>query len=224
MKDTVDIHSITKEEFIEVYNKTGSRNEFLKRMNLSSSEKNRIWFNIKEGEFGLPGLDRSKYTPRKSKMPDGELTKVVRESISIRECLSKLGLAAYGSNYAGFRKRVSDLGLDTSHFTGQASVKNKKNYRGYTRSLDSIMVENSTYTSTNKLNKRLVKEGILEFKCSECGILDWNGKDLALHLDHINGTSNDHRLENLRLLCPNCHSQTSTYAGKNWGKYKDKTN
>ena len=65
------------------------------------------------------------------------------------------------------------------------------------------------------IKARLLQAGVLENKCNECGISEWNGKDLVLHLDHINGNSRDHRLENLRLLCPNCHSQTDTYCGRN---------
>lgn len=61
----------------------------------------------------------------------------------------------------------------------------------------------------------ILKNNLLEYKCSECGITDWNGKSLGLQLDHINGINNDHRLENLRFLCPNCHSQTPTFCGKN---------
>jgi 5-methylcytosine-specific restriction endonuclease McrA len=69
---------------------------------------------------------------------------------------------------------------------------------------------------TGKLKKRLVKEGILEYKCVLCGNDgNHNGLPLTLQLDHINGVNNDHRLNNLRLLCPNCHTQQDTYAGKN---------
>ena len=65
----------------------------------------------------------------------------------------------------------------------------------------------------------IIKRNLLEYKCSCCGIGDtWNEKKLVLQLDHINGVNNDHRLENLRFVCPNCHSQTSTYKGKNKGK------
>ena len=71
------------------------------------------------------------------------------------------------------------------------------------------------YFQTYKLNKRLLKEGIFENKCSDCGISDWKGKPLNMQLDHINGCSHDHRLENLRFLCANCHSQTDTFCGKN---------
>lgn len=65
------------------------------------------------------------------------------------------------------------------------------------------------------LKRRLLAEGIKENKCEECGITEWKDNLLSMHLDHINGVNNDHRLKNLRMLCPNCHSQTPTYCGRN---------
>ncbi|MGC9992491.1 MAG: HNH endonuclease [Candidatus Cybelea sp.] len=62
---------------------------------------------------------------------------------------------------------------------------------------------------------RLVRAGLLGSTCHSCGLKDWHGRPLSLHLDHINGVRNDNRLENLRMLCPNCHSQTPTYGGRN---------
>lgn len=62
---------------------------------------------------------------------------------------------------------------------------------------------------------RLLRAGLLQNRCQECGLEEWQGKQLSMHLDHINGIKGDHRLENLRMLCPNCHSQTPTYGGKN---------
>lgn len=61
----------------------------------------------------------------------------------------------------------------------------------------------------------LLKRGLLRYECYECGISEWFGERLPLHVDHINGISDDHRLENLRMLCPNCHSQTETFGAKN---------
>ncbi len=80
--------------------------------------------------------------------------------------------------------------------------------------LGQILVEDSPY-GISHLKRRLISEGHLDDLCSKCGITEWNGKALVLHLDHINGKNRDHRLVNLRLLCPNCHSQTSTYCGRN---------
>jgi|SRR5580700_406856 hypothetical protein len=62
---------------------------------------------------------------------------------------------------------------------------------------------------------RLVGEGLLKNRCQSCGLASWREKPLNMHLDHINGVRNDNRLENLRMLCPNCHSQTPTYGGRN---------
>ena len=68
--------------------------------------------------------------------------------------------------------------------------------------------------SRHNIKHRLLRAGLLENRCEECGLTEWQGKPLIVHIDHVNGIKNDHRLENLRMLCPNCHSQTETYGGK----------
>lgn len=79
--------------------------------------------------------------------------------------------------------------------------------------LNEICVANSKF-STKHVKYRLLKEGIKTWSCEECGIEDWNGKSITFQLHHINGKNKDHRIENLQMLCPNCHSQTPNYAGK----------
>lgn len=70
-------------------------------------------------------------------------------------------------------------------------------------------------TNRDHLKQRLVKAGLKENRCEQCGIAQWRGKPLSMHLHHVNGDGHDNRLENLQLLCGNCHSQTDTYGGRN---------
>ena len=93
-----------------------------------------------------------------------------------------------------------------------------KNYRSVQPTkipIIEILEGKHPYYQTLKLKKRLIKEGIKENKCDICEITEWNGKTISMQLDHIDGNSHNHKLENLRMTCPNCHSQTETYCGKN---------
>ena len=107
-------------------------------------------------------------------------------------------------------RRCYKLGLD---FKNGGHNKGRSDNNKF--ELDDILSGKHPQYSTYKLNLRLKKEGILEYCCQICKNDNWLGKPLSLQLDHKNGISSDHRLENLRYLCPNCHSQTDTYCGKN---------
>lgn len=149
------------------------------------------------------------------KWTDEQFIEAVKTSESIAEVLRKLDLRICNSAYPRFHKQAKRLGIDYSHFTGQGWSKGASGLKKPRKPLAEIMTENSKY-HTHILRLRLIREGILPNCCAKCKLgPEWNGEILVLQLDHINGVNNDHRLNNLRLLCPNCHSQTETYCSKN---------
>lgn len=154
-------------------------------------------------------------TKKVRKWTDEQFKEAVESEESIAGVLRRLNLTPAGSNYGLAHRYIESLGLDTSHFTGQAHLKGKNNDWSVATPLIEILVENSTYTNTSYLKHRLVRGGLLRYACGICGISEWLGQRLALPMDHINGVRTDNRLENLRLLCSNCHSQTPTFAGRN---------
>ena len=140
-----------------------------------------------------------------------DLKLAIVNSVSYGEVLRKLNLVPAGGNYRTLKKYINLLKLDVSHFKGKGHSKGKK--LGPKKQLEELLVCNSHY-NTYHLRNRLIKEKILDYKCLQCGIFEWNEKLISLELDHINGNNKDNRLENLRLLCPNCHSQTATFRNK----------
>lgn len=146
-----------------------------------------------------------------------QLITAVKTSFSIREVLRKLNLVPAGGNYKQMHSYIKEYNIDASHFTGMAHLKGKTHNWSSKIPLEKILVVNSDYTSSNHLRKRLLRENVLQPKCSCCKRKTWLGKPISLELDHINGINTDNRLANLRLLCPNCHSCTDTYRGKNKG-------
>jgi hypothetical protein len=138
----------------------------------------------------------------------------VNDSYSIANALRLLGYIGVGGNYKTFYKLQNIYNVDISHFTGKASrLFNKVTFQQ--KSLSDVLCENSEYSRAS-LKKRLIDEGILLNDCYICELKsEWNNKPLVLILDHINGINNDNRIENLRLVCPNCNSQLSTFCGRN---------
>ena len=158
----------------------------------------------------------------KYKYTDEQLIEAVKTSLSIAEVCRKLGIKAVGGNYATIHNKINKLNLDTTHFTGKAWNQGLK-YKVVVpaKPLQEILKENTPYQSY-KLKLRLIKEGLKEEKCECCGNTEWLGQPIKLELHHINGNHNDNRLENLQLLCPNCHAYTDNYRGKNikWSAQK----
>ncbi len=155
---------------------------------------------------------------RKRSWTNVELEEAVKTSKSIRGVLIKLGLIPAGGNYQHVSSTITSLKLDISHFTGMGWRRGRTFAFVPQRTLTEILVEDSDFQSF-KLKKRLYREGLKQQKCELCGWAE-QSKDgrIPLELDHVNGNHRDNRLENLRILCPNCHSLQSTHRGRNQKK------
>jgi Zn finger protein HypA/HybF involved in hydrogenase expression len=154
----------------------------------------------------------------KRKWTDGQLIDAVNNNTSVYGVLREIGLSLCGGSHAIVKLRIKQLGLDNSHFTGRGWCKGEKHKEFVKRviqyPLEQILVRNSTYQNTHALKHRLINEKILKNKCYECEITDWMGEPISLQLHHKDGDRCNNLIENLTILCPNCHSQTPSFAGK----------
>jgi hypothetical protein len=140
-------------------------------------------------------------------------------SLSYAGMCRYLGLSPKGGNYATLKNKIKEFNIDISHFTGQGWNIGLvfRPFKEYT--LEEILQKDFPY-STLRLKQRLLESGLKEYKCEGCKNIEWNGKPIPLELHHINGDRNDNRIENLQILCPNCHAQTKHYRGKNQTRYE----
>lgn len=134
------------------------------------------------------------------------LSEIVKKSTSFREIMNHFSYRAGGDSYSLLKKILNSNDINYSHFKNTSTFDKKP--------LEFYLTLNS-HISSNQLKIKLIKANKLINKCSECGIEnEYNSRPITLQLDHVNGDSTDNRLENLRILCPNCHSQTATWGGK----------
>lgn len=143
-----------------------------------------------------------------------EYEHAAKSSHSIAGMCRSLGIKTSGGNYRVIHNAIRKYALDISHFTGQGWNIGLEFKPCEEKPLNEILTSNSTFQSF-KLKKRLLKEGIKRSICEKCGLEQWLGATIPLELHHINGDNQDNRLENLQLLCPNCHALTDSYRGKN---------
>ena len=109
---------------------------------------------------------------------------------------------------------IKEYDLDISHFTAQGLNTDLHFNPAEAKPIEDILVADSNYQSY-KLKRRLIQEGLKDNICERCRLSEWQGAPIPLELHHINGNNRDNRLENLALLCPNCHALTESYRGKN---------
>jgi len=142
---------------------------------------------------------------QKPSWKDSQLIEAIPNCKSFTEVARYLNMSK--STNTLLRKKANELELDYSHFKTSGITP---------KSLEEILTyQTKEISSSHKLKLRLIRENYFEAKCYCCGITEWNGKPAPLELEHKNGNRRDNRLENLTILCPNCHAQTETYRGKN---------
>lgn len=129
----------------------------------------------------------------------------VADSVSFCEVLRKLNIPIQGNNSTTLRNLLNEYNIDYSHFTGRARIYRKKSV-----DIEEYISNNKTIKASS-LKRKLFELGIKQNKCDVCGISEWNGKPIVCQLHHIDGNNNNNNIENLQILCPNCHSQTENY-------------
>jgi Zn finger protein HypA/HybF involved in hydrogenase expression len=143
-----------------------------------------------------------------------EIKKLVKDATTFSEVLRGLNIPIQGNNGNTLKRILNENNIDYSHFAGRA-----KHYKTHPTKIEDYL-NNKIKIKTFKLKQKLLKENLIENKCSVCGLTSWLNKPIVLQLHHIDGNSSNNNLNNLQLLCPNCHSQTDNYCGN---ANKDKT-
>lgn len=145
---------------------------------------------------------------------DDDLRAAVRASRSYAEVGRRLGYAPSGGIHRFLKAHIHRVGADVSHFTGRAWNRGGSTVCAPVRPLDELLAYGSGASSAT-VRRRLIKEGLKEGRCERCGRSEWLGNPLPLQLHHVDGDHLDNRLDNLRILCPNCHAITETWCGRN---------
>ena len=149
---------------------------------------------------------------KERKFDEDTIRSFISSSCSIADACRKFGWKPTGANYRTVKRYIKELNLDVSHFTGKKTNINNVNNKKIEKPVEYYLVENS-YIKLTTLRHKLIKSGLKKYECEKCGCNKWNGEQISLQLHHINGDNTDNRIENIQLLCPNCHSQTDNYCG-----------
>lgn len=130
----------------------------------------------------------------------------VENSSNYSDTLRYLGVPIAGNNITTLKRKIEKFNIDVSHFTGRNYVLNNDKYIPYDE-----YKNNEKKIKTYLLKKKLFKEGLKEEKCEICGIKEWMGKQIVFQIHHKDGDNKNNALDNLMILCPNCHSQTENF-------------
>ena len=142
------------------------------------------------------------------------LLKAVAVAVSWAEVCRLLGVRSGTGNQTHFKRRAVLAGANFSHFTGRAWLRGKINHRSRINASEYLAIDGKKIKS-HELKMKLIRDGFKAHKCEGCGLSEWMGHPIPIELHHRNGRPSDNRLDNIQILCHNCHAQTDTFAGKN---------
>ncbi|WP_327262676.1 HNH endonuclease [Streptomyces sp. NBC_01232] len=208
------ISPYTKERLAEAARTSRTLSEALEKLGIGPKGGSREYIRRRMNQFGV---DVSHFERDGNRWTRTVLEEAVSASSNMYAVLRHLGLDTVGGHHAHISRRVRSLGIDTSHFTGPSRTdRTRGSHRR--RTADEILRKDhsphATRTPGKMLRRALLDLGVEE-RCADCGIEGvWMGEPLSLEVDHINGDWRDNRAENLRLMCPNCHSTTDSYRGR----------
>lgn len=213
----------TKELLAPIVASSGSLAEVMRKLGLTPNGGNHRHISA---SIRTANLDTSHFGSRHRRtiesVGESTLRDLVMRSRSYAQVLVALGLPPAGRPQRELVARIAALGINTDHLRGHGWSRGEttksnatvaRSVAKRTRPDEDVFVANSRCEKGPALVKRLLARG-WPYQCAICGISEWQGKFLVLHLDHKNGIHNDNRLTNLRLVCPNCHSQTDTYCNR----------
>ncbi|MFE8986325.1 HNH endonuclease signature motif containing protein [Streptomyces collinus] len=205
----------TRERLEEAARGAGSLSEALERLGVDPRSSTRRYVSEKMRKLGV---DVSHFEREGVRWTRDVLERAVAESTNMCEVLRHLGLEVVGGHHTHISRRIKAYGIDTSHF--KVPTRRGKPWRP--RTPEAFLVEQpadrARRVSSDRLKWAMASSGVAE-RCALCGTeAVWRGRPLPLEVDHVDGDWRNNRIENLRLLCPNCHSTTDSYRGRGKGR------
>ncbi len=144
------------------------------------------------------------------KIEEKQLCDLILNSKNLYQVCNSLGIYASGTNYDKLKEFIKAHNLNVEHFNSEQEHKQPQGKYPD----DIVFCKNSAYKHTFSIRKRLLRDRLKKHQCERCGRTKWEGEPIPLEVHHINGNNKDNRLENLQMLCPNCHALTDTYCGR----------